>query len=92
MKHTFTNNPRGLQPPSLGTIYTVRVVAVSPTLGRLEFTVEDTMPDGYVLTSNFGPQVVIESVTVLARRPATPPPPPPPAPRDPLAPRLVRRA
>jgi hypothetical protein len=71
------------------TIYTLRIVALT-SAGRIGFVVEDTSPDA--LHTTVDPSITIESVTVLSRRPAPPPPPPPPAPRNPLAPRLVRRA
>jgi hypothetical protein len=70
-------------------IYTLRVVATG-AFGRIGFVVEDTAPDAYAAQPR--PGLTIESVTVLGSRPLTPPPPPPPAPRDPMAPRLVRRA
>jgi len=70
-------------------IYTLRVVATGD-FGRIGFEVEDVSPDAYA--AHVRPGLTIESVTVLRSRPVTPPPPPPPAPRDPMAPRLVRRA
>jgi len=83
----FTNRPRGLKAQP-ARIYTLRVVVRGPLGGPIAFTIEDTSPDAIEQTN---PGMTVESVTVLASRPWTPPPPPPPAPRDPMAPRLVRR-
>jgi len=85
---TFTNRPRQ-RTTRPAFVYTLRVVATG-VFGRIGFEVDAPSPDVYRTTVD--PSITIESITVLSRRPLTPPPPPPPPPRDPMAPRLVRRA
>ena len=83
--------PRRTKPVSLGTVYRLRVAVRDAAGRRFGYVVEDTSPDAdRTFAEACG--LTIESVTVLGTRELMVPPPPPPAPRDPMAPRLVRRA